>query len=249
MYTTSLRGLGIMAQPPQVMVSVPQPYPDPPTQMPTAETSLANAAYQDATDYTQFTQASNYPEYNSPAAYTANLIAYAQTLCYGSWAPYTCKTNAGGAFDPTAMGTQYANAVFASLKATPYGASGSVYDYWIAHPPSTDSNYTPPAQIQPYNPANVPGSSALPPPPNVLTNVAPTPITTPVTNPTNALNPPVQNWFPVNPQAIANGTTGGSVLGLPDLSSATTWLQSNWMILAAGVAAVVILPSLLGGKR
>lgn len=248
MYTTSLRGLGIMAQPPQVMVSVPQPYPDPPTQMPTAETSLANAAYQDATDYTQFTQASNYPEYNSPAAYTANLIDYAQTLCYGSWAPYTCKTNAGGAFDPTAMGTQYANAVFASLKATPYGASGSVYDYWIAHPPSTDSNYTPPAQIQPYNPANVPGSSVLPPPSNTLNNVAPVPVSVTPAQPTTQLYPPSYQP-PVTQQQIANGTMGGTGTTNINLTGATTWLQSNWMLIAAGIAAVVILPSILGGKR
>lgn len=242
MFTTGLRGLGSMAAPPQVMVAVPQPSPLPPTQEPTAETSLANAAYQDANDYMQFVAGNNSPNYANPAAYTANMIEYAKELCWPSWGPYVCPAG----YDPVAMGTKYANLVFASLKTTPYNGT-NVYDWWVSNPVSS-SGYTPPAQQTPYNPASVPGSNQLPVPPNVLNNVAPTPITTPVTNPTNVLNPPT-GQFPINPQSIANGTTGGTILGLPDLSGATTWLQANWMLVAGGLAALVILPSLLGGKR
>ena len=238
-----------MAQPPQVMVAFPQPAPEPPTQMPTAETSLANAAYQDVEGYTQFLQAQNDPQYQSPAAYTANMIAYAQTLCMASWSPWTCVTNSGGSFNPTTMGTQYANVVFAALKSIILPSTGkSVYDTWVANPPQTYSNYTPPAPVQAYNAGNVPGSSVLPTPPsnpNVLNNVAPPPIVPPVTNPTNVLNPPTPNTLPITQTQIANG----SGLTLPDLSGATTWLETNWVVIAAGVAALVILPGLLGGKR
>lgn len=230
MRLSGLRGLGgAMTMPPQIMVSVPQPAGDPPTMEPTAETSLANAAYQDANDYSQFTAASNTPNYATPAAYTANMIQYAQTLCYGSGAPYTCFTNSGGSFNPTTMGTQYANAVFAALKATPYGST-NVYDYWVAHPIPVEVGYTPPAPVTPYNPQNVPGSSVLPTPPTVLTP----PTTTP----------------PVTPTQIQNGTTGtqGTTGGL-DMSSVTPWLEGNWQLLAAGLAALVILPMVLGGRR
>jgi hypothetical protein len=230
-----------MAQPQQVMVTVPG-VDGTTTQLPTAETSLANAAYQDANDYVQFLAQYNDPQYTSPAAYTSNMIAYAQSLCYGSWAPYTCI-----GFDPVAKGTQYANAVFAALKAVILPSTGkSVYDTWIANPPKQYSDYTPPATQQPYNPANVPGSSTLP-VSNTLNNVAPTPVSVTPLPATSVLNPPVQNWFPLNPDQIANGTTGESLL--PDMSGATSWLQSNWMLVAGAVAAVVILPSLLGGRR
>ena len=218
-----------MAQPPQVMVPVPQPN-GTTTQEPTAETSLANAAYQDANDYMQFVSANNSPNYANPAAYTSNMIAYAQTLCYPSWASYVCA-----GFDPVARGTYYANQVFASLKATPYNGT-NVYDWWVAHPVATSQGYTPPATTQPYVP------------PNTLNNVAPVPVTVTPLPPTNVLNPPVQNWFPLNPTQVANGTTGESTM-FPDMSGATSWLQSNWMLVAGAVAAVVILPSLLGGKR
>ncbi len=249
MFTTSLRGLGQMAAPQQVMVSVPQPAPDPPTQMPTAETSLANAAYQDVEGYTQFLQAQNDPQYQSPAAYTANMIAYAQTLCMASWSPYTCVTNSGGSFNPTTMGTQYANAVFAALKSIILPSTGkSVYDTWVANPPSTYSNYTPPQPVQPYNAGSVPGSSVLPTPPsnpNVLNNVAPPPITPPVTNPTSVLNPPPVVQTPITQTQIANG----SGIALPNLSGVTSFVETNWVLIAAGVAALVILPGLLGGRR
>ncbi len=237
MMTTSLRGLGMTA-PPQVMVPVPQPN-GTVTQMPTAETSLANAAYQDVQGYEQFTTANNAPEYATPAAYLANMIEYAKELCYPSWGPYVCPAG----YDPTTLGTKYANQVFAALKTIPYNGT-TVYAYWVAHPVAASYD-TPPPQ-QPYNPVNVPGSSVLSPPPNTLDNVAPVTYGGPVTNPTSVLNPPVQNWFPLNPTQIQNGTTGGSNI---DLSGAESWLQTNWVLVAAGIAAVVVLPSLLGGKR
>jgi len=231
MYTTSLRGLG-MSAPAQVMVPVPQPG-GLTTQEPTAETSLANAAYQDANDYQQFVATSNAPNYANPAAYTANMIEYAKELCYVSWASYVCPAG----YDPVARGTYWANQVFAALKLIPYNGT-NVYAWWVAHP--IPASYDTPPPQTPYNPASVPGS-------NTLDNVAPSPVSVDPGVPTSALNPPVQNWFPLNPTQVANGTTGESTL--PDMSGATSWLQSNWMLVAGAVAAVVILPSLLGGKR
>lgn len=237
MMTTGLRGL---PYPSQAMVPVPQPN-GTTTQMPTAETSLANAAYQDANDYMQFVATTNAPSYATPDDYTANMIEYARELCWPSWGPYACPAG----YDPVAMGTKYANQVFAALKLTPYNGT-NVYAWWVAHPVA--QSYATPPPNTPYNPVNVPGSSVLPTPPNTLNNVAPPPGSVSVTNPTNVLNPPVQNYYPVTQQQIANGS-GTSILGLPDLSGATTWLESNWMLIAGGLAALVILPSVLGGKR
>lgn len=240
MMTAGLRGLG-MTQPPQVMVNVPQPFGLPDTSMPTAETSLANAAYQDANDYMQFVATTNAPNYATPADYTANMIQYARELCYPSWGPYVCPAG----YDPVARGTYWANQVFASLKATPYNGT-NVYAWWVAHPVA--QSYATPAPQQTYNPASVPGSQVLPPPPNVLNTVAPTPVSVTPSQPTTQLYPPSYQP-PVTTQQIANGTTGSAFLGLPDMSSATDWLSQNWMLVAGAVAAVVILPSLLGGKR
>lgn len=242
MLSRGVQGLGALAQPPQVMVPVPQPN-GTVTQMPTAETSLANAAVQDANDYMQFVATTNAPNYATPADYLANMIEYARELCWPSWGPYVCPAG----YDPVAMGTKYANVVFAALKNTPYSGT-NVYAYWVAHPVA--QSYATPPPNTPYNPGSVPGSSVLPtPPPNTLPGVAPVPVSVTPAPGTNVLNPPPQNWFPLNPTQIQNGTTGGSILGLPDLSGATAWLQTNWMPLAAGLAAIVILPSLLGGKR
>lgn len=88
------------------------------------------------------------------------------------------------------------------------------------------------------------------PPPNTLNNVAPVAVSITPVPPTSAINPPA-SFPPVTSQQIANGTTGNAVdqSTFPNFSGATTWLESHWMLIAAGVAAVVILPSLLGGKR
>lgn len=216
MRTSGLRGLGATL-PQQVMVSVPQPNGST-TQMPTAETSLANAAYQDANDYSQFVATTNAPDYATPADYMANMIEYAKELCYNSWAPYTCV-----GFDPVSRGTYYANQVFAALKATPYGST-NVYDYWVAHPVA--QSYPTPTPQQPYNPADVPGSSVLP----------------------TVLYPPTSTVPSVTPTQIQNGTTGTQGSSA-DMSGVTTWLESNWQLLAAGLAALVVLPMVLGGRR
>lgn len=85
-----------------------------------------------------------------------------------------------------------------------------------------------------------------PPPPidNTLNNVAPTPVVVTPQPPIVMINPPTQT-VPVTPGQVANGTTGplGSMPGL------TTWLESNWMIVGAGILALAILPSIMGGKR
>lgn len=44
------------------------------------------------------------------------------------------------------------------------------------------------------------------------------------------------------PPASSSGTSSS---GLPDLSAATAWITQNWMLLAAGAAALFILPGLL----
>lgn len=233
MFTRGLRGLG-MAQPPQVMVPVPQPG-GVVTQMPTAETQLANAVYQDVNDYTQFLQASNTPQYQNPNVYAANLLAYAQSLCYGSWAPYTCV-----GFDPSAMTTKYMNALVTALQGIILPSTGkSVYQTWLDHPPAVTSTYVPPADTTPYNPANVPGS-------NTLTNVAPTPTNVTPAPQTNVMTPPPFTEAPVTVQQIQNGN--GAQSGGLDMSGATSWLESNWGLVAVGIAAVVLLP-MLGGRK
>jgi hypothetical protein len=97
---------------------------------------------------------------------------------------------------------------------------------------------------------------APPPPGNTLDNVAPTPVVVTPAPPTVVLSPP-QSTPVITPTQIANGNPGanppvysyGTVPALPDMSGVTDWLTANWMILAAGAAALVILPSVMGGKR
>ena len=69
---------------------------------------------------------------------------------------------------------------------------------------------------------------------------------------------PIDTTVPVAtaPQAVSSATQA-TILGTSDdpFAAEETWLGgttdgfTNWMILAAGVAALFILPSLLGGKR
>lgn len=83
-----------------------------------------------------------------------------------------------------------------------------------------------------------------PPPSNTLDNVAPTPVVVNQVPPTQVLTPPVP-LPPVTQTQVQNGTTGpqNSMPGL------TSWLETNWVIVAAGIAALVILPGLMGGRR
>lgn len=248
------RGLGVSF--PQVMVAVPQPG-GAVTQMPTAETSLANAAAQNINDPSQFTAAFNSPEYSSPAAFSANMIAFAKTLCMNSWAPYTCV-----GFDPVTMGQKYANIVFDGLRAIILSSTGkSVYDTWVSKPPAVTPDYTPPVIQAPYNPASVPGSSALPPPPvlppvqsapvplpPVLQTVAGSPGVTP--NPYSGLPlPGSPQWYALfggtNPNPPAAGSSSSSSNTAPPLQTAAP----NWPLI--GGAALLVIGGLyaLGGSR
>ncbi len=80
---------------------------------------------------------------------------------------------------------------------------------------------------------------------NVLSNSAPTYTPPPNTNPTNVLSTPATG----NPTSGQNNVTGPQST-TPGSSSTdiAAWLQANWIYLAAGVAAVVILPSLMKGR-
>lgn len=54
---------------------------------------------------------------------------------------------------------------------------------------------------------------------------------------------------PAGSNAGSGSGTSQNTNANTDLSSATDWLTANWPLLAAGVAALVILPGLLGGRR
>lgn len=112
-----------------------------------------------------------------------------------------------------------------------------------------------PAQNVSCGSGYVPSGSSTGPlcvPVNTLTYVAPTQVTVSPMPPTNVLTPPTAQQTPTQ-QQIANGqtVTGGMLTntGFPDLSGATSWVQSNWPILAAGVATVILLPMLMGGRK
>lgn len=81
---------------------------------------------------------------------------------------------------------------------------------------------------------------------NALTNSAPTYTPPPNTNPTNVLSPPATG----NPTAGSKNVTGQTdqTQSTDSTSDITAWLQANWILVAAGVAAVVVLPSLMKGR-
>jgi hypothetical protein len=80
-------------------------------------------------------------------------------------------------------------------------------------------------------------------PTNALSNSAPVYTPPPVTKPTNVLNPPAGGG---NPTAGQQNVTGNQV---PGASTAQSWLEANWFLIAAGVAALVILPQMMKGGR
>jgi len=88
------------------------------------------------------------------------------------------------------------------------------------------------------------GNTAPPPSGNVLDNVAPTPPVIYSPPPTQSLTPPVP-LPPITPGQVVNGTPvpTNSMPGL------TSWLETNWVMVAVGVAALAFLPSMLGGRR
>lgn len=108
-------------------------------------------------------------------------------------------------------------------------------------------------------------ASNAPTPPNVLRDVAPAQL---VPNPPAGAKPnalansagQTLSKAPL-PSEIDNGRTQSpntntdivnthpAAPALPDLSGVTDWITQNWVLLAAGAAAVFILPSLLKGGR
>lgn len=87
--------------------------------------------------------------------------------------------------------------------------------------------------------------------PNALNYSAPTQTTVSPMPPTNVLTPPTAQQTPTQ-QQIANGmtVTGGTLSNMPAaMSGAVTWAESNMGLIAAGVAAVFLLPMLMGGRK
>lgn len=212
--------------PPQVRVTIPATGTFPGSNEPTAETMM-----QALTDSTV-----NYPAgFMSGAAGSGNLtppqfvnsfITYAQSLCQGPYAPWTCV-----GFDPVSRGQYYANLVISILKTIPAASynqsfTGSIYDAWVQGVP---------VNIYALPPSSSGGG-------NVLDNVAPHPVYIPPQPVYNNLNPPQ----PMPPQQ-----SGGSTQTLASLLPAGTsaWLSANWMLVAGGFAALLILPGLMGGRR
>jgi hypothetical protein len=118
--------------PPPVYLSVPQPFPLPPTNYPTAETMLQVTAAEYLNDPACFM--SGAASVTSPQELTSSMIAYAQQLSQYSWSSVTCA-----GFDPVAMGTKYANLILDTLKQIPaapwnQNSTGSVYDAWAGNP-------------------------------------------------------------------------------------------------------------------
>lgn len=208
--------------PPQVRVIIPATGSFPGSDEPTAETMMQELVNQQL----------NYPEgfmtgasgAANPTELVSQFIAYAQSLCRGMYASWTCV-----GFDPVARGTYYANFIINALKSIPaspwnYNFSGSVYDAW--------------AQGVPVHMTMTA---------NALDNVAPTPVVIPQPTYTNAITPPVA-IVPLTAQQIANAQTATPNVASSAFASAEGWLTDHWKI-AAIIAAVLLLPGMMGGKR
>ena len=156
------------------------------SQEPTALYQLQEAVQQDLQDYMQFLAGSNSSQYANPAAYTANMIAFAKGLCNYSWSSYTCS-----GFDPVSQGQAAAQAVFAGLQAIILPSTGkSVYDTWVSGGGPTVISSGPvggTGQQSQFNPTGIPGV-VVPQNPNYVpaSMVQSTPIV--VVTPPNAVN-------------------------------------------------------------
>lgn len=209
--------------PPQVRVMVPQPNGWPDASLPTAETTMQEMANEYLNDPSGFMTGAFYVA--NPSELTANAIAYARSICQAGFYPqYTCV-----GFDPVARGTYYANLIINTLKTIPaslwnQGFSGSVYDAWIQGVPVHMTMTA-----------------------NALDNVAPHPVVIPEPTYTNAINPPVAS-VPLTAQQIANAQTATPNVASSAFTSAEGWLTDHWKI-AAIIAAVLLLPGMMGGKR
>lgn len=208
--------------PPQVRVDIPATGSFPGSNQPTAETMMQ------ALVDSQLGYPAGFMSGASGAANPSQLIsqtvAYAQSLCQGIYAPWTCQ-----GFDPVARGNYYANLIISILKTIPasqYNQSftGSVYDAWVQGVP---------VNIYALPPSGGGG--------NVLDNVAPNPIYVSQGPVSSVLNPPQ----PMPPQSSGSGQTLAGLLP----AGTSAWLSANWMLVAGGFAALLILPGLMGGRR
>lgn len=89
-------------------------------------------------------------------------------------------------------------------------------------------------------------SGSLTNPVNVLTNTAPTYTPPPQTKPTNVLAPP-QTGNPTSGNQNVTGDQTQTQTQAPN--DITAWLEANWVLVAAGVGALILLPSLMKGGR
>jgi hypothetical protein len=82
-------------------------------------------------------------------------------------------------------------------------------------------------------------------PVNVLSGSAPTYTPPPVIKQTNVLNPPGTG----NPAAGQTNVSGAqSTTPPPATDGLTAWLTANWILVAAGIGALVLLPSMMGKR-
>lgn len=101
------------------------------------------------------------------------------------------------------------------------------------------------SQVQAITPASSTNPSTLP-QQNPLTTKVPDSTTTPATS-TITNQPSNASTDLVNKTPSTGAGSGGMVVaGAPD--AITTWIQNNWILLAAGAAALVILPMVMKGK-
>ena len=80
-------------------------------------------------------------------------------------------------------------------------------------------------------------------PTNALSNSAPVYTPPPVTKQTNVLNPPGANSNPTQGQTNVTGNQ------TPATDTGLSWLKSNWVLVAAGIAALIFLPQMMKGGR
>jgi hypothetical protein len=160
---------------------------------------------------------------------------------------YTCWGNPGASFTDNAG--QKVNCPSAS---TPGPAGSPISTYTVEQLAAMIDAGVGPGQEQAFNTATyVPAST------NTLNNVAPTKSTVVSTPPqSNALANSAAQTNMATPSA-SQITAGQNVTANPNTSvgvnsstdstedAAINWIEGNWMLLAAGLAALVILPSLL----
>jgi len=88
-------------------------------------------------------------------------------------------------------------------------------------------------------------------PTNTLSNTAPQTTTVYPTQPTTSLTPPPPQQTPTMTQIVNSQTVAGATLTntAGGFEAANAWFSENWKLVAAGVAALVVLPMVLGGRR